>query len=163
MNPSRVKASRIYSPILRIKGSRSVLGTRSNTWIKFVEIMSEPYRTQSIEMDSTVTLFREQGGGIDSFEGQIVSVSPGSMGLRANKPVSPDHRMQLMLTFIDREGGRSRESVQGWVVWQDERPPFYLLGVIFPEINERENPKLTSYLSEESSTAGESVLRSDLI
>jgi hypothetical protein len=108
--------------------------------------MSEQNRTKSAEIDLTATIFYENGGDIDSFDGEIISISPGSIGLRVDRPISQDSRIQVMLTFIDPEGERHQESVQGWLVWQDEMPPFYRIGVIFPEINERVNPSLVSYL-----------------
>jgi hypothetical protein len=110
--------------------------------------MSGELRTQSIEMDTTATLLMEErGGGIDPLEAEIVSISPGSMGLRVNRSIPLDSRVQVTLTFIAPEGERHQESVHGWIVWEEDTPTFWLLGVIFPEINERENPILIGYLS----------------
>lgn len=101
-----------------------------------------------VEMSTTATLFVDgKSGGIDSIEGQIVSLSPGSMGLSAERLIPQDTKMQVTLTFIDQHGETCQESVQGWLVWQEESPPLHLLGVIFPEMNERENPNLIRFLS----------------
>jgi hypothetical protein len=109
--------------------------------------MSGELRTQSIEMNTTATLLMEEREGCtDPLNAQIVSISPGSMALRVNRSIPSDSRMQVTLTFIAPEGERHQESVQGWLVWQEAAPPFWLLGVIFPEINERENPILIGYL-----------------
>ncbi|GEM_PF-5032364 len=103
----------------------------------------------SVEMNTTATLLiDEEGDSIDAIEGKIVSVSPGGIGLCAKRPVPPDCRLRMILTFVNEEGERSQESVQGWIVWQEEAPPFHLWGVIFPEMNERENPNLIQFLSE---------------
>ena len=110
-------------------------------------LMSGRHQTESIQVNLTATIIREEDGGIDSFDARIVSLSPGGMGLRADRPIPPDSSVQLTITFIDQEGKKHTESVEGWLVWQDQDAHDYLLGVIFPEINERENPKLISYFS----------------
>lgn len=109
--------------------------------------MSEQHRVEFLEMNLTATVVSEIGGSVDSFDGEIVSMSPGSLGLRTNRSIHPDSPLQVTLTFTDPKGERHSESVRGWLVWLDEAPPFYLLGIIFPEINERENPNLVKYLS----------------
>lgn len=102
----------------------------------------------SVEMSMTATIFIDgREGGIDTIEGQIVSMSPGSMGLRAIRSIAQDTKMRVTLTFVDRHGEKYEESVQGWLVWQEEAFPFHLLGVIFPEMNEKENPNLIHFLS----------------
>lgn len=102
----------------------------------------------SLEMSTTATIFIDgREGGIDTIEGQIVSMSPGSMGLRAIRSIAQDTKMRVTLTFVDRHGEKYEESVQGWLVWQEEASPFHLLGVIFPEMNEKENPNLIHFLS----------------
>lgn len=107
------------------------------------------HRMQSIKIDLTATILYENGSVIDSFDGEIVSISPGSIGLRVSRPIKQDSRIQVTLTFIDQEGERHPESIQGWLVWQEEASPFYQIGVVFPEMNERINPKLINYLWEQ--------------
>jgi hypothetical protein len=110
--------------------------------------MTEEHTHQSTRLNLKVTLIRNYDDGIDSFDGQIITLTPGSMGLYTTRPIPPDTRVQIILTFMNSEGREYNESVYASVVWQDIAPPFYLIGAIFPDVNEQDNPNLIIYLSE---------------
>ncbi len=104
-------------------------------------------RFERIEITSTasLTVFSELSPTV-KMEGTVVNISQGGVGLCLKEIIHPDTRIEVELTFIDTEGNKCVESIQGQVMWKKVIKPHVLIGVHFGSLDEEAHPGLVRSL-----------------
>lgn len=109
--------------------------------------MANKRKDERIVITSTATITVLTDDSVMApFDGTVISISPGGVGLCAQTPVKRDSKMEVVLKFIDIEGKQRKETAQGRVVWQNEIPPYCVFGVEFTGLNGQDHPGLLGYL-----------------
>lgn len=113
--------------------------------------MANKRKNERIVITSTATITVLTDDSVMApFDGTVINISPGGVGLCAQTPVKENNKIEVVLRFIDMEGKQRKESVQGRVVWQSEIPPFCVFGVEFIGLNEQDHPGLIGYLQSQT-------------
>jgi hypothetical protein len=78
----------------------------------------------------------------------IANISVSGIGLYSPKSVGKGKTVKLKVSFIDRKGKISDDTVEGKVDWQSKFRGIYLVGVLFDqELNMQNQPRLMGHLS----------------
>jgi len=78
----------------------------------------------------------------------ISNISFSGMGLYSPKSIGTGKTVKLKVSFIDRKGSVSDDTVEGKVDWQSKFRGVYLVGILFDEeLNVQNQPRLMGHLS----------------
>jgi hypothetical protein len=77
----------------------------------------------------------------------IANISFSGMGLYADTPVGKGKKVQIHISYVDRNGKVCEEKTEGVVDWQKKFKDMYLVGVLFDEeLNIDKQPNLIKHL-----------------
>lgn len=108
-----------------------------------------PQRRHSkrIAITSTVVIsVPNDDSDVLSFNGTVINVSRGGLGLCTTKSIKKDLVLNVELKFIDPEGNQCEETIEGRIAWQTEIAPFYIIGLEFNNQKDLEKTSLWQYL-----------------
>ena len=78
----------------------------------------------------------------------ISNISLSGAGLYSPRSIGKGKTVKLKVSFIDRKGRVSDDSVEGKVDWQSKFKGVYLVGILFnEELNMQNQPRLMGHLS----------------
>ena len=81
------------------------------------------------------------------FNGLVMNISKGGAEFGALEPVKKGEELEAVLFFLDKKTGRvQEETVRATAIWETHLPPFFLFGVKFSGMNEKDHPGLLSHL-----------------
>ena len=103
--------------------------------------------SKRITITSTAVIsLPEDNSDVGSFNGTVINVSRGGVGLCMTKSIKKDLVVNVELKFIDPEGNQCEEIVKGRIAWQTEIAPFYIIGVEFDNQKDWGKSSLWRYL-----------------
>ena len=118
----------------------------------------QPQRRHSkrIAITSTVVIsIPNDDSDVGSFNGTVVNVSRGGLGLCTTLSLKKDLVLNVELKFIDPEGNRCEQLVEGRIAWQTEIAPFYIIGLEFNNQKDLEKTSLGQYLEVKENEASQ--------
>jgi hypothetical protein len=103
------------------------------------------YIRGTITATAAITEMRS-GMVVKSFEGTVIAIGYGGMGVRSLLPLNIGSEVEAVLNFIGVDGKSHYESVQGKVVWYTNHQTNYLFGIQFFGLNNKDHTGLIQYL-----------------
>jgi hypothetical protein len=103
------------------------------------------YLRGTITATASITELRS-GLVIKSFEGTVIAIGYGGMGVRSLLPLNIGSEVEAVISFIGVDGKIHYETVQGKVVWYTKHQTNYLFGIQFFGLNAKDHAGLIRYL-----------------
>ena len=78
----------------------------------------------------------------------IANISFSGLGIYSSKPVGRGKKVNVKLSFIDKDGKTQEDTITGKVDWQKKFQNMYLIGIIFDEEpNTVNQPRLVKHIT----------------
>lgn len=101
-------------------------------------------RHKRVTIKSVAEVVAENNSRFQAFVGGI---SRGGLEIYAPQPVATNARLQMVLTFLDKDGKMQEESVAGVVRWSARFESSYLSGIEFDHlVDAGRTPALAAYI-----------------
>ncbi len=122
--------------------------------------MHDRRQHERVSLFSTaVTTVLKEDSGIAPLDGFVLDISFGGARICATRSVEIGNETETVLKFINAKGELLQETVRGWVIWKSEKKPYYVFGVEFTGLNQKDQPGLLSYLEAQKSQKEELNLK----